>query len=49
MFVPYRCPGVVKGTVSYVPLVGPATSMPVAGLPGQGRAVLVGRFNFSVP
>lgn len=49
MFVPYRCPGVVKGTVSYVPLVGPATSMPVAGLPGQGRAVLVGRFTFRVP
>jgi hypothetical protein len=49
MFVPYRCPGVVKGTVSYVPLVGPATAMPVAGLPGQGAAIPVGRFSFRVP
>jgi hypothetical protein len=49
MFVPYRCPGLVKGAVSYVPLVGPATSMPVAGLPGQGTAVPVGRFSFRVP
>jgi hypothetical protein len=49
MFVPYRCPGVVKGTVSYVPLVGPATSIPVAGLPGQGAALPVGRLSFRVP
>jgi hypothetical protein len=49
MFVPYRCPGVVKGDVSYVPLVGPATSMPVTGLPGQGTAIPVGRFSFHMP
>jgi len=49
MFVPYRCPGIVRGSVSYVPLVGPATAMPVPGLPGQGTAIPVGSFAFRVP
>lgn len=49
MFVPYSCPGVVHGSVSYVPTEGAATSMPVLGLPGQGKPVLVGRFSFTVP
>jgi hypothetical protein len=49
MFAPNRCAGVVRGSVSYVPLVEPATSMPVPGLPGQGTAILVGSFTFRVP
>jgi putative protein kinase ArgK-like GTPase of G3E family len=49
MFVPYRCHGVVHGTVTYVPTDGPASSMAVTGLPGQGKPVLVGRFSFTVP
>lgn len=49
MLVPYRCPGVVHGKVTYVPTVGPASSMPITGLPGQGRPLLVGRFSFTVP
>jgi hypothetical protein len=49
MFIPYRCPGIVRGKVTYVPLVGPATSMPVAGLPGQGAGIPVGTFAFRVP
>jgi hypothetical protein len=49
MFVPYRCAGTVRGNVTYVPLVGPATSMPVAGLPGQGASIPVGSFAFRVP
>ena len=28
---------------------GPANSMPIIGLPGQGRSILVGRFSFRVP
>ena len=47
--VPYSCPGVMHGTVSYVPTEGAASSMPITGLPGQGRSVLVGRFSFTVP
>jgi hypothetical protein len=49
MFIPYRCPGIVRGSVTYVPLVGPATAMPVPGLPGQGTAIPVGNFAFRVP
>jgi hypothetical protein len=49
MFVPYRCAGVVHGSLSYIPTEGAATSMPVTGLPGQGKPVLVGRFTFDVP
>jgi hypothetical protein len=49
MFVPYRCHGVVHGTVTYVPTDGPASSMAVTGLSGQGKPVLVGRFSFTVP
>jgi hypothetical protein len=49
MCVPYRCPGTVTGTVSHVPLVGPATAMRVTGLPCQGAAIPVGRFSFDVP
>ena len=49
MFVPLGCPGLVRGTVSYVATVGPATSMPVPGLPGQAAPVTVGSFNFHVP
>jgi hypothetical protein len=46
MFIPYRCPGVVHGSVTYVPTVGPASSMPVFGLPGQRSSIAVGRFSF---
>jgi len=46
--VPYSCPGVMRGTVTYVPTEGAASSMPIAGLPGQGKSVLVGRFSFTV-
>jgi hypothetical protein len=49
MFAPYRCHGLAHGTVTYVPIVGAAGAMPVTGLPGQGKPVLVGRFNFLVP
>jgi hypothetical protein len=49
MFVPYRCPGVVHGTVVYVPTVGAASSMPVPGLQGQTGSIPVGRFSFFVP
>jgi hypothetical protein len=49
MLVPYVCAGVFHGKVTYVPIVGPASSMAVTGLPGQGRPLLVGRFSFSVP
>jgi len=48
-FVPYRCHGLARGTVTYVPTVGAAGAMPVTGLPGQGKPVLVGRFAFVVP
>jgi hypothetical protein len=48
-FVPYRCPGIVHGTLSYVPTEGAAGSTPVIGLPGQGKPVPVGRFSFVVP
>jgi hypothetical protein len=49
MFVPYRCPGVVHGTVAYRAKTGPASSMSVTGLPGQNNSVLVGRFSFVMP
>jgi hypothetical protein len=49
MFVPYSCPGTVRGTVTYVPTVGAASSMPVTGLPGQGHSIPVARFSFRVP
>ncbi len=49
MFVPYRCPGIVRGSVTYVPLVRAATAMPVPGLPGQGTAITVGTFSFRIP
>ncbi len=49
MFVPYTCPGAVRGRVSYVPTVGAASAMPVPGLPGQGHAIPVARFSFRVP
>ncbi|HLM85383.1 MAG TPA: hypothetical protein VK272_04250 [Solirubrobacteraceae bacterium] len=48
MFLPYSCPGVVHGTLSYVPTEGPASSMPVVGLPGHEKSILVGRFSFTV-
>lgn len=48
-FVPYRCHGLAHGTVTYVPTVGAAGAMPVTGLPGEGKPVLVGRFAFVVP
>ncbi len=47
--IPDRCPGVVRGTISYVPTTGPANSMPIIGLPGQGHAIPVGRFSVRVP
>jgi hypothetical protein len=47
--VPYRCPGIVHGTVNYVATEGAASSMPVVGLPGQGKPLPVGRFSFDVP
>ena len=49
MLVPKSCPGLVRGTITYVPTSGPANSMPIVGLPGQGRSILVGRFSFRVP
>ncbi len=49
MFVPYRCHGLARGTVTYVPTIGAAGAMPVTGLPGEGKPLLVGRFNFLVP
>jgi hypothetical protein len=48
-FVPYSCPGIVRGIVSYVPTEGPAGAMDVEGLPGQGTPIPVGRFSFRVP
>ncbi len=48
-FVPYRCHGLAHVTVAYVPTVGPAGSMPVTGLPGQGKPVLVGAVALRVP
>jgi hypothetical protein len=48
-FVPYRCPGLVRGNVTYIATVGPATSTPVPGLPGQAGPVPVGNFSFRVP
>jgi hypothetical protein len=47
-FVPYSCAGRVHGSVSYIPTEGAATSMPVTGLPGQGKPALVARFSFTV-
>ncbi len=49
MFVPYRCPGVVQGTVAYRRKVGPASSASVTGLPGQNNSIAVGRFSFIMP
>jgi hypothetical protein len=48
-FVPYGCPGVAHGTVTYVPTNGPASSMSTPGLPGQTKSITVGRFSFKVP
>ncbi len=48
-FVPYRCHGLAHVTVAYVPTVGPAGSMPVTGLPGEGKPVLVGGAALRVP
>jgi hypothetical protein len=48
-FVPYECAGVVHGSVKYIPTDGAATSMPVTGLPGQGKPILVQRFSLTVP
>lgn len=47
--VPYECPGVVHGTITYVPTNGPASSMSTPGLPGQTKSITVGRFSFHVP
>ncbi|HWH11455.1 MAG TPA: hypothetical protein VG165_10030 [Solirubrobacteraceae bacterium] len=47
--IPYSCPGVAHGTVSYVPTTGPASSMSVVGLPGQTASIPVGQFSFDVP
>jgi hypothetical protein len=47
--VPYSCPGLAHGTVSYIPTTGPASSMAVEGLPGQMQSVPVGRFSFKIP
>jgi hypothetical protein len=49
ILVPYRCPGIVGGSVTYVPLTGAATAMPVPGLPGQGTAIPVSSFSFRIP
>jgi hypothetical protein len=49
MLVPESCAGPVHGTITYVPTTGPANSMPIVGLPGQGHSILVGRFSFKVP
>jgi hypothetical protein len=49
MFIPYSCPGVVRGSVTYIPTVGPASSMSVTGLPGQNKSIAVGRFSFIMP
>jgi hypothetical protein len=47
--IPATCAGPVHGTIAYVPTSGPASSMPIIGLAGQGRSILVGRFSFRVP
>jgi hypothetical protein len=49
MLIPKSCPGLVHGTIGYVPTSGAASSMPIIGLPGQGRSILVGRFSFRNP
>jgi len=49
MLIPDTCAGRVHGTIAYIPTSGAANSMPIIGLPGQGRSILVGRFSFRVP
>ena len=47
--IPKSCVGAVHGKIAYVPTSGPASSMPIVGLPGQSRSIPVGRFSFRVP
>jgi hypothetical protein len=49
MFVPYSCPGVFHGSITYVATTGAASSMPVPGLEGQNGSIPVARFSFLVP
>ncbi len=49
MLIPANCPGPVHGTIAYIPTTGAANSMPIIGLPGQGRSIPVGRFSFRAP
>jgi hypothetical protein len=44
-----RCTGLYRVTVGYVTVNGPSGAMPVPGLPGQSKEILVGQTNFSVP
>jgi hypothetical protein len=46
--LPYSCPGVIHGSISYRPAVGPAGPLSPGG-PEEDGAVGVGRFSFRVP
>jgi hypothetical protein len=46
--VPYSCPGVIHGSISYRPTAGPAGPLSPGG-PGEGGTIPVGRFSFVVP
>jgi hypothetical protein len=50
MFVPYHCPGVVHGSVSYVATTGPDSAMLTPPpIPGRHGSTPVGRFSFTIP
>ena len=48
-FIPYSCPGVVSGSIGYMPNTGPAGFNGPNGVPGRDGSILVGRFSFTMP
>jgi hypothetical protein len=47
--VPYSCPGVIHGRITYRPSAGAAGPLSPGGLPGEKGNIPVGRFSFVVP
>jgi hypothetical protein len=47
--LPYSCPGVIHGSITYRPTVGAAGPLSPGGLPGEKGNIPVGRFSFVMP